>query len=46
MNKSQNANYSGPFKVGDYENYLSKFSAYATHGSKLLIKRICSVLNF
>lgn len=26
MSKSLNANFSGPFKVGEFENYLSKFS--------------------
>lgn len=26
MSKSLNANFSGPFQVGAYENYLSKFS--------------------
>lgn len=26
MSKSLNANFSGPFKVGEYENYLSKFA--------------------
>lgn len=28
MSKSLDANFSGPFKVGDYENYLSKLRLY------------------
>lgn len=29
MRKSLNANYSAPFQVGEYENYMSKFSSRA-----------------